>query len=93
MDRCLARLRGEYEKAGKGDVFQELKPQLMGEAERGIYRRLAAKLGVSADTLRVTAHRMRVRLRDILLEEVAATVERPDEIEAELSYLRGVLRS
>lgn len=92
VHRCLARLRGEYEAAGHGDVFQALKQQLMGEAERGIYSRLAVRLGKSPEALRVLAHRMRVRLRDILLEEVAATVEKPGEIEAELAYLRGVLR-
>lgn len=92
VDRSLARLREEHEAAGKGEVFRELKHQLVGEAERGIYGRLASELGQSPESLRVAAHRMRARLRDILLEEVAATVETPGEMEAELAYLREVLR-
>lgn len=92
VDRCLARLRREYEESGKGDIFGRLKHQLVGETERGLYGRLGAELGQSPESLRVVAHRMRRRLRDILREEVAATVERPDEIEAELRHLREVLR-
>ena len=41
--------------------------------------------------MKVTVHRLRRRYRELLREEIAHTVTRPEEIEEEMRYLREVV--
>ena len=91
LERVVSRLRGEYESSGKGDLFQTLQIAVTCGAGAIPYPELAARLDQSEGALRVTVHRLRQRYRQILREEIAHTVESPEEIEAELADLRRVL--
>lgn len=91
LERVVGRLRGEYESSGKGDLFQTLQIAVTSGAGAIPYPELAARLDQSEGALRVTVHRLRQRYRQILREEIAHTVESPEEIEAELADLRRVL--
>jgi RNA polymerase sigma-70 factor (ECF subfamily) len=51
------------------------------------YAELAEKMKVSQATLKVLVHRLRLRYRELLRQEVAHTVTAPDEVEQELKYL------
>jgi RNA polymerase sigma-70 factor (ECF subfamily) len=42
-------------------------------------------------TVKVAAHRLRQRYRELLREEIAQTVASPDEIEEEVRYLFACL--
>jgi RNA polymerase sigma-70 factor (ECF subfamily) len=84
-------LRDHYESAAKGGLFQKLKPLLADEAPES-YGPIASRLGMSEGAVKVAVHRLRRRYRDALREEIAETVSDPEEIEAELRYLRSVLR-
>jgi RNA polymerase sigma factor (sigma-70 family) len=93
LDRVLARLRGEWTQAGKGPEFERLKSCLTGESREGGYRELGHELGVREGAVKVAAHRLRRRYRQLLREEVAETVQTPDEIDEEIRQLfRAVLR-
>jgi RNA polymerase sigma-70 factor (ECF subfamily) len=87
LDQALARLREEYESAGKLPLFEALKAHLGGDDERLPYDELALRLDTSAGALRVAAHRLRQRCREILREEIAETVASPDQIDDELQAL------
>ena len=91
LDLALARLRGEFEAAGKTGDFDALKDCLMA-ARGGIdYATLSRQLGVAEGTVRVAAHRLRKRFREIYREEVALTLADDGDIEAELRHLAAAL--
>ena len=54
-------------------------------------RELAAKLGTSESNVKSIAHRMRLRYRELLREEIANTVATPAEVDDELRHLFAVL--
>jgi len=93
LERTTARLAAEFEAAGKGQVFERLKPYLTGDRDAR-YSEVAAQLGVSEVTVRVSVHRMRGRFRDLLQDEVAQTLADPhdrDAVEQELRFLLAAL--
>jgi RNA polymerase sigma-70 factor (ECF subfamily) len=87
LDSALARLRDEYASAGKVDLFDALKAHLGGDDERTPFAELAARLDSTENAVKVAAHRLRKRCREILREEIAETVASPDEIDDELQSL------
>ncbi len=85
--RALAALEAEY--SGKPRVFAVLKPWLDGAAD--VPQVEAAKeLGISEGAVKVAIHRLRVRLRELIRAEVAATVNDPAEVGEELRHLVAV---
>jgi RNA polymerase sigma factor (sigma-70 family) len=91
LDDVLKRLEEEYKTAGRTELFRELKQTLMGRRETQPYTELAAKLGLSESAIKVNVHRLRKRYRELIRLELAATVEDPHDVEAELHYLFRVL--
>jgi RNA polymerase sigma-70 factor (ECF subfamily) len=87
----LSRLRAEFEIAGELARFEVLKPFLAAEKNPPSGAAVAAQLGVSESTVYSAAHRLRRRYGELLREEIAQTVARPEEIEEELRYLARVL--
>ena len=91
LQAAMTRLRGEFETAGKGQTFDQLKPFLEGDASSGDYAAIAAGLGMSANAIAVSVHRLRQRYRELVRLEVANTVASPNEVEDEMRYLFSVL--
>ena len=91
LQQAMTRLREEFERAGKGRTFDDLKLFLEGEASSGDYAAIAAGLGMSANAIAVTVHRLRQRYRELVRIEVANTVGSPNEVEEEMRYLFSVL--
>jgi hypothetical protein len=74
MDRALERLRAEYEdgpRKGRAEVVL----RFFALAEAPTYTEAAAACGMTVPQWKATLHRARARFREILREEVAATVE------------------
>lgn len=88
LRRAMDRL--EREQAGKSGQFEKLRAYLVGD-EEGSYREVAAALGVSEGTARVTMHRLRRRFAEVLRAEIAETVNGPEEVDEELRFLMGAL--
>jgi DNA-directed RNA polymerase specialized sigma24 family protein len=91
VEVAFLRLRGELESEGKGPLFEALQGFLHGR-EDASYQQVAGALSLSLGALKTAIHRLRVRYRTLLREEVARTVARPAEVNEELRYLRNVLR-
>lgn len=91
LDGVLGRLRREYEAAGKGEWFEQLKGSLGTNPSERPYARISRELGLSEGAARVAVHRMRQRYRQLLRDEIAQTVDTPEEIEDELRYLFAAL--
>jgi RNA polymerase sigma-70 factor (ECF subfamily) len=76
---------------GKQSHFEQFKPALTGEADAADYEQAAQGLGITPAAAKQAAYRMRKRYRELLREEVARTVERPDEVDDELRRLLATL--
>lgn len=84
MGRALVLLEAEH--AAKSSLFSALKPWLDGAAESS-QAEVARALGMSEAAVKVAIHRMRARFRELIRAEVAATVNDPAEVTAELRHL------
>jgi hypothetical protein len=49
----------------------------------------AAQMGMSAGVLRMSVHRMRLKYRRLLREEIAETVSTPGEMDDEIRFLKA----
>jgi DNA-directed RNA polymerase specialized sigma24 family protein len=91
LGHVLARLESEAVQAGKADLFSRLRPMLEGDDRADSYRDVGAAAGLSEGAVKVAAHRLRDRYREVLREEVARTVVDPSEVDAELCDLIAAL--
>jgi RNA polymerase sigma factor (sigma-70 family) len=92
LENVLSKLGEELTAAGKERVFAELKNHLWGDKGEESYAVIAARLEMTEGALKVAAHRLRQRYRELLRKEVAHTVARHEEIDEELRYLISVIR-
>ena len=93
LDRVFARLRDEFDQAGKQKDFNCLKVYLTGEAGTPSYQEAAAELGRTEGAVKVAVHRLRRRYRDLVREEIAQTVAGLEDVDEELRHLFAALRS
>jgi RNA polymerase sigma-70 factor (ECF subfamily) len=91
LDRVLGRLRDEFVDADKLPQFEILQRFLSLDRDQVNYADAARQLGASEPAIRVAAHRLRKRYRELLRDEIANTVAGPDDVEDELRYLFTVL--
>ena len=87
LDVVILRLQEEFATADKSRQFELLKETLTGSRAAIEYATVAAELQMSEEAVRQAAHRLRKRYRELLREEVAATVECDDEVEDEIGRL------
>jgi RNA polymerase sigma-70 factor (ECF subfamily) len=87
LEAALQKLGAEHRSARKQQVFEELKAYLGGESMAPHYAETAAKLQMSETAVRVAIHRLRLRYRNLLREEVAQTLDSPADVEDELRAL------
>lgn len=91
LDSVLERLEKEYSQVGRADLFAGLKVTLTGNRADLPYRAIATQCGLSEGAVKVAAHRLRHRYRELLREEMARTVANPAEVEEELRHLFAAL--
>lgn len=91
LGRALARLREEYLAAGRGELFDALQDTLAGDRVDGGYQAVGGRLGMAEGAVKVAAHRLRNRYREVIREEVAATTAGASETEDELHELFAAL--
>jgi RNA polymerase sigma factor (sigma-70 family) len=91
LDSALRRLRKEAQLAGKGEMFDYLRDFVAEQPDEADYARVAAALNMRRNTVAVSVHRLRQRLRELVREEVAHTAADRDAFEIELRELRSAL--
>ena len=72
-------------------VFDRLKGYLVGGRGSTPYARAADDLEITEVAVKVAVHRLRKRFRQLLLDEIAQTVDEPDEIDDEIRNLFATL--
>ena len=90
LDRVLERLEAEYRGHALG--FENLQPYLVEDKGAAPFAQAAARLGVTEPSLKATVYRLRCRYGELFRQEVAQTVDRPEDVEEEIRHLLGALR-
>ncbi len=85
--RALAALETEH--AERANQFSILKPWLDGGANCS-QAEAARALGTSETAVKVAIHRLRVRFRELIRAEIAATVHDPGDVADELHHLIAI---
>jgi len=91
VEHALRRLGEECEARGRRRVFDVLSDYLAAERQDVSYQKLSKALGIPEASVKRLVHQLRVRYRDLLRAEVAQTVEKPEDVDAELRYLCAAL--
>jgi RNA polymerase sigma-70 factor (ECF subfamily) len=91
LEEVLGRLGGEYVEGGKGKLHEAIEPCLTGGAGAINYAQVSRELTMTEGAVRVAVHRLRRRYRDLLREEIAQTVDSPEQVEEEIAYLLNCL--
>ncbi len=84
-------LREEFRAAGRETEFEVLKTALSAPKDGVRYAEMAAAIGSSDGAVRVAAHRLRKRFRELFRTEVAQTVSKHEDIDEEVRHLVSVL--
>jgi RNA polymerase sigma factor (sigma-70 family) len=92
LERVMAKLREAYAAAGKAQLFDQLKPALLGEKSSLPYAALATQMNMTEGSVKIAVHRLRQQYRALFRSEVADTVAQPGEVEEELRHIVAVLR-
>jgi RNA polymerase sigma-70 factor (ECF subfamily) len=91
LEQVLARLRDEFAQKGKSQLFDHLRVFLLGEKAALPYGQVARALGMTEGAVKVAALRLRQRLRELVCEEIARTVDDAENIEEEIRELFAAL--
>jgi RNA polymerase sigma-70 factor (ECF subfamily) len=87
LEQVLSALREESAAGGKAELFEALKECIGGRPGDSRYREVATELGMAEGAVRMAAHRLRKRYRELLRQHIAQTVETPEQIEEEIAFL------
>jgi len=91
LQTALDRLRQEYVTRGQSALFDVLQDYQPREPGGHSYAQLGEDLGMTEAAIKWAVHRMRERHGELLREEIAQTVARPEEIDEELRHFRALL--
>lgn len=76
---------------GRADFYERVKPWLTGDGAHGDQGALAEACGLSPAALKMAVHRLRQRFRDLVRQEVAATLEDAAMVPEEMGALFAAL--
>jgi len=91
LARAMDRLQAEQVAAGRGDRFEAFQGMLTGQSELSA-REAGQPLDMTEGAVRVAVLRLRERYRDLLREEVGATLDEGEDLETEMRHLLTALR-
>lgn len=89
LDRVFERVRLEYQRLDKSEIYEALKGLLSGDRDVS-FREVGEQLGINEGAARVTLFRMRKLYRRFLEEEIGETLSEDEGIEDEIQYLNQV---
>jgi len=92
IDRAKEALEAEMLAANKGALYEQLRVYLTGAENQRPYKEVAEVLQSSEAAVKMTVSRLRRRFANVLREEIARTVDDPEEVDAEIRYLLGLFR-
>lgn len=91
LEQVMNRLESYYVKRDRLEMFETLKPALLGDGGYGSQSDVARTLGITEDAVRSQVHQLRARFRRYAEEEVRETVADNGEVRDELLHLCKIL--
>ncbi len=93
LSRAFDRLTADYATSDRGALFDRLQGVLTAGSDAVAYAEIAAQLGMTEQAVQQAASRLRKRYRKALRDEIAATLDDPQEadITSEIRDLHGAL--
>lgn len=93
LEHVMLKLSEEYLATGRAKLFESLRDCIARYESALPYADIATHLHLTEPAVKMAVSRLRARYREILREEIAKTVETPEEIEEEIRYLFTVFCS
>jgi DNA-directed RNA polymerase specialized sigma24 family protein len=93
LENTRQRLRKEYEKRLRGDLFELLEPALAWNGADVCYQTLAEALRMTEAAIQQAVKRMRLRYKKLLEDEILQTLEDESQLQEEKNHLIRVLSS
>jgi len=87
IEQVLTRLRDDYVARGQSEIFAALRHLLVGFSSGKRHAQIAGELKMTEAAVKVAAHRLRRRYRELLHEEIGQTVSDPALIDEEIRQL------
>lgn len=91
VQQALGRLEEDIRGAGREQMYAECRDLLLGGAGDMSYRDIAARLNITEGALKVQVHRLRRRLRELVLDEIQQAGGPDADPEGELRQLLELL--
>ena len=91
LENALRAVEEEMRASSATEQFAVLRGFLPGSIETPTYEAAARQLGLSLPAFKSELHRLRLRLRMLVRQEIASTVSAPHEIDEEMEHLQRVL--
>jgi DNA-directed RNA polymerase specialized sigma24 family protein len=93
LGRALDRLATDYAATGHGPLFEKLQGMLISGSRTASHAEIAGQLGLSEAAVQQAASRLRIRHREALRDEIAATLDYPSDaaVESEIRDLFDAL--
>ena len=91
VQQALQRLEEDVRAAGRERMYAECRELLLGGPGESTYREIAQRLDLTEGALKVQVHRLRKRLRELVLDEIEQTGAADSESESDLKHLLGLL--
>jgi RNA polymerase sigma-70 factor (ECF subfamily) len=92
LDRVMKTLSAQYTETGRSELFNELKVVLT-EGKGAVRSAVVAKrLHMSENAVNIANHRLRKDYRELLLKEIATTLDDPRDLDDEIQSLFDALR-
>lgn len=92
LDSVRQQLRASFARNNRLREFDAVEPYLGWNDAPDSYADLAMRLKATESAVGVLIHRMRKKFRELLEAEISKTVVNPEDVEAELAWMREVLR-
>lgn len=93
LENVRQKLRASFAKNDRLNDYEVLEPHLGWDDAAAPYAELAQHLDSNENAVRVLVHRLRKKFRELLEAEISKTVVNEEDVDAELDWLREVLRS
>jgi hypothetical protein len=87
LELAIGALKEEYAAAGKGALYEAMKPFLGFVASESGYGDAAGAIGMSASAFRLQVFEFRKQYREFLRGQIADTIRFNDDLESELTML------
>jgi len=90
IGHVMGRLQAEYTDSERGELFGFLRASLTRDDSAMGYAAIAERLKTSEAAVKMASMRLRERYQILLREEIARTVDSPDDIDDEIRHLFSV---